>query len=131
MNGNNQNIIDDCLNDLNKVKYFIQLNPLDSMCQYLISYSVVRACGAIEVVAKNTIYDYLALGAKAETMKYLEIQILDSPWNPSTGKIKGFIEKINPLWANNFKATVSGTKEETSLNSLVNLFCEWALENIG
>ncbi len=126
MSGNNQLAINDCLNDLNSVNSYIQANPLDSMCQYLISYSVIRACGTIEIITKNILYDYLSCGAKNETMIYLEKQILDSSWNPSTGRIKSFIEKLNQTWANQFQTAVNGTREQTSLNSLVNLRNQFA-----
>lgn len=129
MNGDNQNLIDDCINDLNNVKKYIAANALSSICQYLISYAVVRSCGTIEVVVKNIIFDYLSTGATQETINFLEKQILDSSWNPSCGKIQKLLDMINPSWSQEFQAFTNGTKEKTDLSSLVNLRNDFAHGN--
>lgn len=122
---NNQNIID-CQSDLEKVKKFVLANPLESVCQYLICYSVVRACGTIEVVAKEIIFNYLSNGAARETINYLEKQIVESSWNPSCGKIQNILDTINPSWSQRFQALTNGTKEKSDLKSLVNLRNDFA-----
>lgn len=121
MNGNNQTLIDDCYNELTKIECFIKSDPLSSLCPYLISYCVVRACGTIEVCTKNIIFDYLSFGVRSETINYLEKEILESSWNPSCGAIQKLLDKINSDWSLQFQALTSGIKEKGDLTSLVNL----------
>lgn len=126
MNGNNQESIDDCRNDLDKIRNYIVDHPMDSICQYLISYSVVRACGIIETIVKKIIFDYLSIGANQEAINYFEKQIIESPWNPSCGKIQKLLDIINSNWSQQFQATTKGTKQKSDLNSLVNLRNDFA-----
>ena len=126
MTGNNQKSIEDCQNDLENIKNYIKANPLTSICQYLISYSVVRACGTIETIIKNIIFNHISNGANQEAINYFEKEILESAWNPSCGTIQRLLDKINPNWSIKFQATTSGTKYKMELNSLVNLRNEFA-----
>lgn len=126
MNGDNFALIDDCKNDFNKIEDFIKKDPLNSLCPYLISYSIIRACGCIEVCVKNILFDYLSKGAKAETVKYLENQILESSWNPSFGSIQKLLDAINPNWSSSFQSSLHGAKEKGDLTSLINLRNDFA-----
>lgn len=112
MNGDNFALIDDCKNDFNKIEEFIKKDPLNSLCPYLISYSIIRACGCIEVCVKNVLFDYLSKGAKAETVKYLENQILESSWNPSFGSIQKLLDVINQIGHPVFKAAFMELKKK-------------------
>ncbi len=126
MTGDNQNIIDDCQNDLDRIKHYIKEHPLDSICQYLICYSVVRASGVLEVVAKNIIFSYLSQNAVPEAVRFLEKEIVDSSWNPSCGRIQKILDKISPRWSREFQVKTHGTKEKSDLNSLINLRNDFA-----
>ncbi len=126
MNGNNKNIIDDCNNDLDKIRQFINNDPLNSLCPYLISYCVVRSCGCLEVCIKNLLFDYLSSGARQETINYLEKQIVDSSWNPSCGNIQKILEQVNPNWSRRFQDLTFGISEKGDLKSLVNLRNDFA-----
>jgi len=126
MNGNNQNIIDDCTNDLDKIKQFINRDPLNSLCPYLISYCVIRSCGCLEVCIKNLLFNYLSFGSRQETINYLEKQILDSSWNPSCGSIQKILDQVNSNWSNRFQQLTNGISEKGDLKSLVNLRNDFA-----
>lgn len=126
MNGDNATLIENCRNDFNKIEEFIKNDPLNSLCPYLILYSVIRACGCIEVCVKNLLFNYLSKDATAETVKYLENQILESSWNPSFGKIQKLLDIINSDWSNSFQTRLNGTKEKGDLTSLINLRNDFA-----
>lgn len=126
MNGNNKETIEDCKEELEKIKKYICDNPLSSICQYLISYSVIRACGTIETIIKNIIFDRLSIGANQEAINYFEKQILESSWNPSCGKIQNILDIINSNWSQSFQAATKNTKEKSDLSSLLNLRNDFA-----
>lgn len=126
MNGSNVASINDCKTDLFRIKVFIDSDPINSLCPYLISYSVIRACGIIENCVKKIFFDYLSNGAIQETIKYLEKQIIDSSWNPSCGSIQTMLDTINPSWSQTFQESIKGTKEKGDLSSLINLRNDFA-----
>lgn len=126
MNGDSKKTIENCRNDLEKVKKYIVENPFDSMCQYLVSYSVIRACGTIEVLVKKIIFDRLTAGAITETVEYLKREIIDSSWNPSCGKIQNLLDRVNSRWSQKFQTLTNGTKYKSDLRSLVDLRNEFA-----
>lgn len=126
MNGSNSDKINDCRSDLLKIESFIKNDPMNSYCPYLISYAVIRACGIIESCVKNIFFDYMSNGANAETINYLEKQIIESSWNPSCGSIQKMLDIINSSWSGNFQAAVCNTKEKGDLTSLVNLRNDFA-----
>lgn len=126
MTGNNQFLINDCKDDLDRIDEFIISDPLNSLNSYLISYCVIRACGTIEMVVKNIIFDHLIIGATQETINYFEKDILESSWNPNCGAIQKILDKINPNWSAKFQQDTNGIKEKGDLKSLVNLRNQFA-----
>ncbi len=126
MSGNNQGLIDDCKNELKSIESYVLANPLESICSYLISYCVIRGCGTIEKVLKNIIFEHLTFNANSEAKKYFEKNILESSWNPSSGKIQQILDVINPVWSNQFQTQINGTKEKGDLSSLINLRNDFA-----
>ena len=47
-------------------------NRFDSNVKYLISYSVIRACGTIERVMKSILFNRISKGINAEAMNYVK-----------------------------------------------------------
>lgn len=126
MTGDNQIIINDCQNDLDRIKQYVKANPFDSICQYLICYAIVRTSGILEVVAKNIIFSYLSNGATPETVHFLEKEIIESSWNPSCGQIQRILDKTSSDWSQQFQAMTHGSKEKSDLTSLINLRNDFA-----
>lgn len=116
----------DCCSDINKIKKWINRNKFDSNVKYLISYSVIRACGTIERVMKSILFNRISQGINAEAMNYFNKYITDSSFNPSTGQINRILCDFNPSWANAFSAIVDGTQQKADLNSLVQLRNDFA-----
>ena len=90
-------MLDDTERELKEIRKWINKdrNKFDSKTRYLISYSVIKASGTIEVVFKHLIFDYLVVGAKEETKTYLENMIVESSCNPKTGNMSNMLQSIS------------------------------------
>ena len=121
MNDEINKIIDDCKSDLDKIEKWIQNNPLDTNTKYLVDYSIIRACGTIEVIFKRIVFDFLSKPAREETRYYLGKQIIESSCNPNTGNMLRMLEQIDTERRNKFDELIKGSNDKGSLTSLVNL----------
>ena len=121
MNGNYRQTLRDCEVELNSIQQWIDSNRLDSNVRFLTSYSVIKACGTVEYVFKQIIYDYLSSGANEEAKTYLNKSIIEASFNPSTGQMYRIIEKINSDWKVEFENLIKGSLQMGQLNSLVKL----------
>lgn len=121
MNGNYRQTLRDCEVELNSIQQWIDSNRLDSNVRFLTSYSVIKACGTVEYVFKQIVYDYLSSGANEEAKTYLNKSIIDASFNPSTGQMYRILEKINSDWRVGFENLIKGSSQMGQLNSLVKL----------
>lgn len=119
-------MLDDCYREILLVESHVSSNTFDSLNPFLIAYSIVKACGVIEVVYKSMVVQIISEGAKAEARNYFEKSIIDSSSNPNTGNILRLLEGINPTWRQAFDNKITGQNEKGSLNSLVNLRNDFA-----
>lgn len=113
--------IEDCRDDLRKIKKWIDENSLHDNVRYLVSYSVIRACSVIEVAYKQMIFNFLSESARVETKNYLERHILDSSHNPRPEIILSIIEQFDSDRKIILDKAIKGTNEKGFLNSLVSL----------
>lgn len=121
MNGNYRQTLRDCEVELNSIQQWIDSNRLDSNVRFLTSYSVIKACGTVEYVFKQIVYDYLSSGANEEAKTYLNKSIIEASFNPSTGQMYRILEKINSDWRVGFENLIKGSSQMGQLNSLVRL----------
>lgn len=121
MNGKYLVYINDCNLELDKIKRWIDANHFDTNVMFLSSYAILRACGTIEIVFKNIIFDCLLVSQNQHLEKYLSHMILDSSMNPSPGQIIKLLSMINPNWKTNFESRLFSTQQKGDLNSLVQL----------
>lgn len=121
MNGSYQQTLRDCEIELNNIQQWINNNILDSNVRFLTSYSVIKACGTVEYVFKQIIYDRLSNGANDEAKTYLNKSIIEASFNPSTGQMYRILEKINSEWKVEFENLIKGSLQIGQLNSLVKL----------
>ncbi|MEA4895235.1 MAG: HEPN domain-containing protein [Oscillospiraceae bacterium] len=121
-----EGMLTDCYREILLVESHINSNPFDSLNPFLISYSVIKACGIIEVVYKSMIVQKISAGAMVEACNYFEKNIIDSSSNPKTGNILRLLEDINPVWKQSFEDRIHSQNEKGSLNSLVNLRNDFA-----
>lgn len=122
------NILLDTELELQGIKNWIDLdrNMFDSKTRYLISYSVIKASGTIEVVFKKIIFDFLVEGSREETNAYLEKMILDSSCNPNTGNMSNMLQSISAEWKAQFDIRVKDSGKKDKINSLVQLRNDFA-----
>lgn len=121
MNGNYEQALRDCQIELDSIQQWIDSNKLHSNVRYLTSYAVIKACGTIEYVFKQVVYDYLSDGANNEAKNFLNKNIVEASFNPSPGQMYKILEKINSLWKVNFEKKIGGTNQKGQLKSLVDL----------
>ena len=121
MNGDYRQTLRDCEVELNSIQQWIHSNRLDSNVRFLTSYSVIKACGTVEYVFKQIVYDYLSSGANEEAKTYLNKSIIEASFNPSTGQMYRILEKINSDWRVGFENLIKGRSQMGQLNSLVKL----------
>jgi len=119
-------MLDDCSRELVLIEEHINGNKFDSFNQFLISYSVVKACGVIEVIYKNIIVEKISIGATEEAKNYFEKNIRDSSSNPSTGNMLRLLQDLNSSWCQEFDSLIKGQNEKGSLSSLVGLRNDFA-----
>ena len=120
MTGNNIQSIQDCQSELTHIKNFISKDPLGSMVRYLVSYSVIKSCGTIEIVFKDIIYNHLIKNANQEAIAYFSKNVKESSSNPKIDNICSLLKQINVNWNTSFKSKATDIDKQ-SLNSLVEL----------
>ena len=120
MTGNNIQSIQDCQSELTNIKNFISKDPLGSMVRYLVSYSVIKSCGTIEIVFKDIIYNHLIKYANQEAIAFFSKNVKESSSNPKIDNICSLLKQINVNWNTSFKSKATDIDKQ-SLNSLVEL----------
>lgn len=128
MRADYENLLDATSHELKEIRKWINAdkNKFDSKTRYLISYSVIKASGTIEVVFKKIIYDYLSAGAGEKTAAYIEKMILDSSCNPNTGNMSNMLQNVSADWKKLFDDQVKLSGKKDKINSLVQLRNDFA-----
>lgn len=121
MDGSYRQLLRDCEIEINNIQQWISQNRMHSNIRYLTSYSVIKSCGTIEYVLKQMLFDYLSNGANEEAKNFLTKSIIDASYNPSPGQIYKILDKINPIWKEEFDLEIKGSNEKGQLKSLVDL----------
>lgn len=120
-------ILNDCDTELKNIEvvlnnFFGNSSPAGP---YLIKYSIIRACGAIEVSFKTLIYDVITQGQSLKIQKYFEDNLKESSMNPSFDNICKVLRSFDKDWNDNFKNNLkklvaNESKVKSSLSSLNN-----------
>jgi hypothetical protein len=122
MDGKYINYLNDCYDEMKKIKTWIDSNKIHSNVRFLVSYSVIKACGTIEFVLKQMIFDLLiAGGANEEAKNHFSKHILEASFNPSCGQIIQILSTINPTAKQAFETVIHGTTKKGDLTSLIEL----------
>ena len=126
MNGEYERVLNDCKIEIDKIENWVENNKLHSNVKFLVSYAVIKACAAIEVVFKNIIFEYLSQSVIEDTKNYLSKMIVDSSCNPGPGNISRLLDQINGEWKKDFEDKLKSTIQKGDLTSLVNLRNDFA-----
>lgn len=121
MNGDYQEKIDECKEQLSLIETKIDEDKFSSYVPYLIAYAVVKCCGTIEIIYKSLVFDHLVTGVNQETSNFLEKTLKDTSSNPSTGNIQKILDTINSSWSSEFQNQIKVGDAKGCLNSLVQL----------
>ncbi len=128
MNRKYVEILDDTRCEIYEIRKWINSdkNKFDSKTRYLISYSVIKASGTIEVVFKHLIFDFLSMGTQEDTKNYLEKMIVESSCNPNVGNMSNMLQSISNERRDIFDAKVKESGYKPQINSLVQLRNDFA-----
>ena len=120
--------LDDCADELAKIKQRIDKDKFDDMVMFLQRYAIIKACGTIEHVVKNLIADKVDAGTSQEIKKYIETNVRDSSTNPRTGNISALLGEFSSnQWKVDFDEQIKlHINEKGSLNALVQLRNDFA-----
>lgn len=123
-NSDVQQVLDECSIDVNNVKTIVDsLGVSSNIAPYLSKYSIVRACGAIEIAYKSIIADYCSRRSKPQVKSYINHYIKERSSNPSYDNISKILNSFDRGWANDFRDMVRRHPRSanllTSLQSLV------------
>ncbi len=121
MNDEHRRCINDCTDELLKIKKWIDKNPMDTNVKFLVAYAVVKSSGTIEIVLKSILHEFLSEGCKDETRTFIEKNVVDLSCNPSTGNIEKLLEQIDLSRKTEFTCMTKGKQNKSDLNSLVGL----------
>jgi len=119
--------LDDCADELIRIKTRIDKDKFDDMVKFLQRYAIIKACGTIETVAKNMIADQVDSDTNVEVQNYITVKVRDSSTNPKTGNISSLLGEFSQSWKTAFDGKINThTAEKGSLNSLVQLRNDFA-----
>jgi hypothetical protein len=108
----------------------LALGPVNNANPYINKYSIIRACGAVEVSYKAIISDYLVHRSKKQVKTYINTNIRSSSSNPSYDNICRTLKSFDKDWLAKFKSLLLAKPNSTqifdSLESLVEARNEFA-----
>lgn len=96
--------LDQCQTELNNIQgIIIGLGLTSNIVPYLNKYSVIKACGTIEMAFKTLIADYCEFRSKRQVKRFISKRIREGSANPSFDMICKFLGEFDEAWKNDFK----------------------------
>lgn len=117
-NINAQISIDDCISELQRIYHLIEGLGTTPVVPFLTNYSIIKACGTIELSFKTIISD-LHVHHSPQIKNYVESTIRKNPMNPSRDKICELLKKFDDEWNRKFKEKLKGHEHSTRLISSI------------
>lgn len=116
--------LNQCKTELTNINTIILGLGLNSnIVPYLNKYSIIRACGTIEMSFKTLIADYCDRRSKRQVKRFIGKRIRDGSANPSFDMICKFLGEFDEAWKKDFKTNLNSEPNpqalKTSLQSLV------------
>lgn len=106
-NANAQQAIDDCTDELQKIKSHInQLGSTSSINSFLTRYSLIKICGTLEICYKTIIADYYEKSAP-HLGQFICHHLRDASMNANYNNICTAVERFDSKKADQFKAQVN------------------------
>ncbi len=119
-----QQFLTDCDTELGHIETLINtLGGTNLIVPYLNKYSVIRACGTIEISFKTVIADYCSKRSKPQVKTFLNKKVRENSANPTYDKIIQILNDFDNNWVNNFKTQLQALPNyqiiQSSIQSLV------------
>lgn len=118
-----EDLVNDCIDEIEKIKAIVDAKPLDVTTQYLNKYTLIKACGTIEFVFKAIIANYFDGSSMIQVHSFINKNVRESSANPRYGKICDMLKTYDDQWLLDFKNSVNmlshSNKVRQSLDSLV------------
>lgn len=88
---------------------------------FLTKYSLIKACGTIELCFKTLVSECVTSKDNARVSKYLDETFLSRGINPKIGAMANYLRKFDDAWAKEFEAKVQAKDSRiiTSVKYLV------------
>lgn len=108
--------LDRCWAELNHVKTLIDgLGIASAIVPYLTKYTIIRACGAIELSFKTIIADRSSRRSKKQIKRFVSRRIREGSANPSYDNICNFLHDFDKDWNTNFKSQIKLQQDNANL----------------
>jgi hypothetical protein len=117
-------LLDECEDDIKTVRTIVDLiGQTSNIVPYLNKYSIIRACGTIEVAYKTLVADFCNWRSKAQIKNYIDNNVRDSSRNPTYSNMCRLLDSFDEEWNDNFKSKINALPDvaniHLSLTSLV------------
>lgn len=124
-------VLNECQSDLNLAHSLVMsLGAASNIVQYVTKYSLIKACGTIEISYKAIIADYCEWRSKKQIKQFISKRVRDNSSNPSFSNICKTLKEFDENWNNDFKDALEVRPDKTvlldSLQSLVDARNEFA-----
>ena len=111
-------ILKDCKNELDDINSIIQRQgPFHKTTPYLIRYSIIRACGTIEVAFKSIVSDYFNKSKIPQIHNYLDKTVRNNSRNPSYENMCSLLKNFDATWHAEFKRKIKSHRDKSRLLS--------------
>lgn len=104
-----QDMLDDCLTELNDIEVKIGTLPsLDKTKRYLTQYALIKACGTVEFVYRAIVADFFSQYSIPQIDKYLEQTVRNGSMSAKYDNMCGLLKKFDDSWASAFRGAIQG-----------------------
>lgn len=118
------NILKNCLDEIDRIARIINSNKFNPSIQYLNKYSIIKACGTIEVSFKSLICDFFQSLEVVQLTNFLNAKVRMNSMNPRFNAICTLLKEFDVNWRDSFKDYISKDPNKDLLKSSLQSLCE-------
>lgn len=108
-----KDLVNNCEEELEKIKEFIESNKFSPMQPFLTKYTVIKVCGTLEQSFKILISDFTCKDQKPQVKKFIDESFRRSSMNPNMENIRGALGRFDENWKDNFNDLVKNDENST------------------
>lgn len=129
-NGDVHQLLQNCKSELAQIQILIQgLGVASNIVPYLAKYSLIKACGTVEIAYKQIVADKCSYRCNRQVKKFLEKRVNRNSANPSYERMCDLLKSFDEDWCTAFKLSIRNhavSSLRSSLESLVESRNEFA-----